>query len=86
MVEVETDEDDGDDDEGGGAFPVFDPFPVGGIDPLPVGRIDPEVGRDPDGGVVIGGGGRTPTDDGGGRITAAGAVGAVKLLSGISGA
>ena len=74
MVEVETDDEDGDDDEGGGTFPA-----VEGIE-LP-------VGNDPDGGVLRGGGvAGTPTDEGGGRMTAAGGVGAVKLLRGIRGA
>jgi len=70
MLEVETEVDDGDDEDGGGG---------GGIT---TGRA-PGVGMAPAGGVPRGG---TPTETGGGRITAAGALGAVKLARGISGA
>ena len=76
--EVDTDDDEGDDEDGGGTLPGGGPL-------TPVDK-DPVVGNDPAGGVLRGGGGSAPTDEGGGRITAAGALGAVKLLSGISGA
>ena len=67
---MDTDVDDGDDDDCGGG---------GGIT---TGRA-PGVGMAPAGGVPRGG---TPTETGGGRMTAAGALGAVKLASGIRGA
>ena len=70
MLDVDTDVDDGDDDDCGGG---------GGIT---TGRA-PGVGMAPAGGVPRGG---TPTETGGGRMTAAGALGAVKLASGIRGA
>ena len=76
MFEVETELDDGDDDDCGGAGGG------GGGGGITTG-IGPGVGMAPAGGVPSGG---TPTEAGGGRITAAGAIGAVKFARGINGA